>query len=65
MVGRLDVTGVIFDRHNYVSQDERDQPLTTESYVWPNKSLIWTIREEKQLPNPPMDRPDLSQQLLD
>jgi hypothetical protein len=32
--------------------------------VWPNRILIWTIREEKQLPIPPTDRPELSQQLL-
>ena len=63
VVGRLDVTGVIFDRHTYISQDACDQPLTTESYVWPNKILIWPNRD-KQLPSPPTERPDLSQQLL-
>jgi len=63
VVGRLDVTGVIFDRHTYVSQDECGQPLTTESYVWPNKILIWTSRDKPQ-PSPPTDRPELSQQLL-
>ena len=62
-MGRLDVTGVIFDRHSYISQDKCDQPLTTESYVWPNKILIWTSRDP-QLPSPPTGRPDLSQQLL-
>jgi hypothetical protein len=40
-----------------------DQPLTTESYVWPNRILIWTSRD-KPLPSPPTDRPELSQQLL-
>ena len=63
VVGRLDVTGVIYDRRNYVSQDGCGSPVITENYLWPNKILIWTTHE-KGLPNPPTDKPELDQQLL-
>lgn len=63
VVGRLDVEGVIFDRHNFIGQDHCDQPIKTENYVWPNKILIWT-QAEKGLPNPPTDRPALDLAVL-
>lgn len=63
VVGRLDVTGIIFDRHSFVSQDECDAPLTTQGHVWPSSILIWTLREEG-LPDPPRDTPQLDQQIL-
>jgi hypothetical protein len=63
VVGRLDVRGVILDRHNYVSQDKCDAPLTTQGYVWPSSILIWTIREDG-LPTPPTDTPELDPQIL-
>src|ERR1700688_4711187 len=60
VVGRLDVTGVIYDRRYYVSQDRCGSSLITENYLWPNKILIWTTHE-KGFPNPPTDKPDLNQ----
>src|ERR1022692_4758293 len=63
IVGRLDVVGGIIDRYQYVSQDQCDQPLTTQGYVWPSKILIWPYRQ-KGLPSPPTDQPALSLQLL-
>ena len=63
VVGRLDVTGVIYDRRSYVSQDGCANQIVTENYVWPNKILIWTVHE-KGLPNPPNDKPELDRSLL-
>src|SRR5215472_12211564 len=63
VVGRLDVTGVIYDRRNYVSQDQCETPVLTENYLWPNRILISTT-PEKGLPNPPTDKPNLDRHLL-
>jgi hypothetical protein len=63
VVGRLDVTGVIYDRRNYVSQDQCESPVLTENYLWPNRILISTT-PEKGLPSPPTDKPNLDRQLL-
>lgn len=63
VVGRLDVVGGIIDHYQYVSQDNCDQPLTTQGYVWPSKILIWPFRQ-KGLPSPPTDQPALGHQLL-
>lgn len=63
IVGRLDVTGVIYDRRHYVSQDQCENPIVADDFVWPNRILIATTHE-KGLPNPPTDTPDLSLPLL-
>ena len=63
VVGRLDLVGGIIDHYQYVSQDQCDQPLTTQGFVWPSKILIWPYRQ-KGLPNPPTDQPVLNHQLL-
>ncbi len=63
IVGRLDVTGVIYDRRNYVSQDGCENPVIADNFVWPNRILVSTTHE-KGLPNPPTDTPDLSLPVL-
>src|SRR5579863_3758828 len=63
IVGRLDATGIIFDRRNLISQDNCDQPIKTNGFGWPTKVLIWT-QPENGLPSPPTDHPQIDPGIL-
>ena len=63
LVGRLDATGIVWDRRNFVSQDQCEKPVATNGYAWPSKILIWTQRE-KGLPDAPSERPQIDRHAL-
>ena len=64
LVGRLDATGIVWDRRNFVSQDQCEKPVSTNNgFAWPTKILIWTQRE-KGLPDAPSERPQIDRHAL-
>jgi len=63
VVGRLDATGIVWDRRSFVSQDQCEKAVVTNGYSWPSKILIWTQRE-KGLPDAPSERPQLDRHAL-
>jgi hypothetical protein len=63
VVGRLDATGIVWDRRNFVSEDQCEKPVSTNGYAWPGKILIWTQRE-KGLPDAPSKRPQFDRRAL-
>lgn len=58
IVGRLDCDIGLIDRTCFLTQDQCDQSIMTEAFVWPTK--VWIVEYwDETIPMPPLGNPQI------